>query len=285
MDLADFPRLTVLNLVHTSVTGDVRDICEYDFPVLESLALPVTVHGGMCYQFQNISDVPSFMHTIHILLQRIPTPFREIWLLRAFVWLLSRQSPDWYADGIGHPPPFNLQLIRAGSRLGWRWCTWDGGHLCEINWLDPEPSSECDDYEAYIEALQRIEGELNTDFYRGYHEPPTEMEYRRLCEGLSKEIRDSSQNQHVRICEMHSSYGLFRKLVNRIPSSNVIRAVHLLYFTILYFLSNSNLFLMAVITAAAEAFVSLSLQRRVQVQEDVPISLFIFCWKEGYEQG
>eukprot|EP00985_Skeletonema_marinoi_P030288 scaffold31424_cov76-Skeletonema_marinoi.AAC.1 len=186
MDLADFPRLTVLNLDHTSVTGDVRDIGEHDFPALESVALPRTVHGGIGYKFQRITDVPDFMHTIHILLQRIPTPFREIWLSRAFGWSLSGQSPDWYAGGIGNPPPFCLQLIRAGSRLGWRWCTWDGGHLCEINWLDPEPSSESDDYEAYIEALQRIEGELNTDFYRGYHEPPTEMEYCRLCEGLEQ---------------------------------------------------------------------------------------------------
>eukprot|EP00984_Skeletonema_dohrnii_P025874 scaffold15094_cov223-Skeletonema_dohrnii-CCMP3373.AAC.4 len=193
MDLADFPGLTVLNLVHTSVTGDVRDIGEYDFSALDSLALPRTVHGGFGYKFHRISDVPDFMHTIHILLQRIPTLFREIWLSRALFWSLSEDSPDWYAGGIGNQsPPFALRFIHVGSRLGWSWCSKDlhttrkPRHLCEINWLDPEPSSESDDYGAYIEALQRIEGEMNAEFYRGYHEPPTEMEYRRLCEGLEQ---------------------------------------------------------------------------------------------------
>eukprot|EP00984_Skeletonema_dohrnii_P022727 scaffold11824_cov78-Skeletonema_dohrnii-CCMP3373.AAC.1 len=197
MDLADFPRLKELDLRGTSVTGDIRDIDigEYDFPALESFALPYTVRGGMGYQFQNISDVPDFMHTIYLLLQRTPAIFEKGKLLsKAYYWKLSEVSPDWYDRQIGRPrTPFGLKFLRAGSRLGWCWCIYIGPwgpreelHSCEINWLDPEPSSESDDYRAYIEALQRIEGELNIDFYRGYHEPPTEMEYRRLCEGLEQ---------------------------------------------------------------------------------------------------
>jgi len=67
MDLADFPRLHQLCLRGTKVTGHIRDIGESDFPVLEeSFALPDTVHGGEWYKFQRISEVPSFMHTMHL---------------------------------------------------------------------------------------------------------------------------------------------------------------------------------------------------------------------------
>eukprot|EP00984_Skeletonema_dohrnii_P024924 scaffold14060_cov71-Skeletonema_dohrnii-CCMP3373.AAC.1 len=184
MDLTDFPRLKKLDLTLTFATGDIRNIRRNDFPALENLSLPATVHGGMFYNFQSISDVPDFMHTIHSLLQRTPTLFREIWLSRAFAWSLSGQSPDRYAGIIGNQsPPFDLQLIRAGSRRGWSWCSFGSEnerHSCEINWLDPEPSSDSSDYVAYIEDLQRVE--RNIDFYRGYYNPPTEDEYNRLCE-------------------------------------------------------------------------------------------------------
>eukprot|EP00984_Skeletonema_dohrnii_P016869 scaffold7561_cov227-Skeletonema_dohrnii-CCMP3373.AAC.2 len=193
MDLADFPRLEVLCLRDTKVKGDIRNIGEDDFLALKSLSLPKRVRGGMCYQFQSISDVPSFMHTIHVLLQRTPTLFKrsDRDLSDAFGWRLSEDSPDWYGGG-----PFYLQFIREGSRLGWSWyygCRWtprDERYSCETNWLDTEPSREgSSDYKTYIEELQRIIEELACpidyymDFYRGYYEPPTVEEYRRLCEG------------------------------------------------------------------------------------------------------
>eukprot|EP00984_Skeletonema_dohrnii_P008386 scaffold3078_cov83-Skeletonema_dohrnii-CCMP3373.AAC.3 len=194
MDLADFPRLKELDLYGTTVTGHIGDIRGQDFPTMESLVLPESVHGGMYYEFQSISDVPSFMHTIHLLLQRTPTLFDKDWLSGPFFgWSLSERSPDWY-DGEMEAwvndsplPPFKFKVVQAGSRRGWSWCScsdYDDEnecHSCEINWLDPEPSSESSDYEAYIEALKRIERRI--DFYRGYYDPPTELQYRRLCEG------------------------------------------------------------------------------------------------------
>eukprot|EP00984_Skeletonema_dohrnii_P032408 scaffold26504_cov228-Skeletonema_dohrnii-CCMP3373.AAC.15 len=185
MDLADFPRLKKLDLTLTFATGVIRDTCKKDFPDLEILRLPKSVSGGIGHKFQHVSEVPSTMQAIHLLLQRNPTLFKED-LLRS--WSLSVDSPDWYDydEASGCPrPPFFLQIIRAGSRRGWSWYS-DYGHSCEINWLDPEPSRDSSGYEDYIEELQFIEGELDTDFYRGYHEPPTEMEYRRLCEGLEQ---------------------------------------------------------------------------------------------------
>eukprot|EP00984_Skeletonema_dohrnii_P032404 scaffold26504_cov228-Skeletonema_dohrnii-CCMP3373.AAC.11 len=208
MDLANFPRLKVLHLGRNKVTGDIRDIRGHDFPVLESLDLPYNVHGGVCHTFQLMSDVPSFMHAIHLLLQRNPKLFKEDLLQRAFCWSLSEDSPDWYDSQVSPfqrvfdmlevlsggeiesfestqpDPPFRLQLIQAGSRRGWSWCTSHGEHSCEINWLDLEPSSESSGHEAYIEELQRIDRRI--DFYRGYYDPPTDEEYRRLCAGFSR---------------------------------------------------------------------------------------------------
>ena len=52
-----------------------------------------------------------------------------------------------------------------------------------MNWLDPEPDRESSDYEKYIEVLQSIEKHGRADFYKGFHQPPTEEEYnRRLFE-------------------------------------------------------------------------------------------------------
>jgi len=102
---------------------------------------------------------------------------------------LKRLSEDYqWMDGNGNVntenplPPFELQFIQAGSRVDWSWYTFEDGLSCEVNWLDPEPSCESCDYETYVRKLRRIERCLNTNFYRGYYEPPNEEEYRRLCQ-------------------------------------------------------------------------------------------------------
>ena len=189
MDLADFPHLRELSLYYTEVTGDIRDISGNDFPALDDIFLPKTVAGGERYEFQRISEVPSFMQAIHLLIQRE----KKVTVFGGFDsgWSLSRNSPDWYAgtetgeDFFFIPaPPFGLQIIQAGKRLGWSWCTHDRrrhNHSCEINWLDPVPSTESDDYETYMEELQRIMQQTDFRFYRGYHRPPNEQQYRRLC--------------------------------------------------------------------------------------------------------
>mmetsp|Transcript_19978 Transcript_19978/g.33819 ORF Transcript_19978/g.33819 Transcript_19978/m.33819 type:complete len:187 (-) Transcript_19978:1333-1893(-) len=185
MDLANFPHLKDLNLYGTAATGDIRNIHRNDFPALENLSLPATVHGGMYYRFRRVSDVPSFMHAIHLLMQRTSKLFK----VTALHWGLSEASPNWYWDGdLGFPPPpFNLRFVQAGSRLGWSWCTYgdeDERYSCEINWLNPEPSSDISGYQTYTEELLRVE--RNIDFYRGYYEIPTEDEYHRLCEELPR---------------------------------------------------------------------------------------------------
>jgi hypothetical protein len=173
MDLADFPHLKDLNLDETAVTGDIRDIGAHDFTSLETLYLPEGVVGGDEYEFRHVSDVPSVMQAIYQLMKRTPP------ILRTCKWYLSPRSSDWYHERDEQPPPFVINFIPAGPRLGWRWRN-RHGQSCEINWLDPEPEKESSDYEMYVQELKyNQEGVV---FYSGYHGPPTEEEYNRLCD-------------------------------------------------------------------------------------------------------
>ncbi len=173
MDLADFPHLKKLYLFKTAVTGDIREIGEDDFSLLEHLKLPHGVYGGVDYEFQRISDAPDLVRTVYLLRKQRPALEMKDWYMR-----LSEDSPDWYESVEDFDkPPFFISFVEAGSCIGYRWET-HKGHPCEVNWLDPEPDSESSDYDEYIEKLQSINSEA--DFYNGFYQPPTEEEYRRL---------------------------------------------------------------------------------------------------------
>eukprot|EP00984_Skeletonema_dohrnii_P033179 scaffold28851_cov72-Skeletonema_dohrnii-CCMP3373.AAC.1 len=185
MDLAAFPRLKSLNLTKCSLmTGDMRKIGENDFPMLEELGLDADFIGAKYHQFLRISDVASVAEAIYRLKQRDPPLIRN---LDFIYWSLSRDSPEWYDQNgeNGHPPPpFSIDFVRAGSRDGWRWrALYTHNRVtnsCEINWLDPEPDRESNDYDVYIRELQSIQEDIFC--YEGYHQPPTEEEYKRVCE-------------------------------------------------------------------------------------------------------
>eukprot|EP00985_Skeletonema_marinoi_P005931 scaffold2572_cov75-Skeletonema_marinoi.AAC.19 len=186
MDLAAFPRLKSLDLTKCSVmTGDMREIGDNDFPKLEELDLGERVIGTQYHQFQRISDVASAAESVYRLKQRDPPPL--IRNLDCIYWRLSRDSPEWYDRNCenGHPPPpFAINFVRAGSRVGWRWKafnTYSGlTNACEINWLDPEPDRENSDYDVYIRELQSIQEDVFC--FEGFHQPPTEEEYKQVCE-------------------------------------------------------------------------------------------------------
>jgi hypothetical protein len=176
MDMADFPHLKVLDLFGTSVTGDIRNIGVNDFSSLEQLILPKRVFGGKGYELQRITDGPDLVRAVYLLNKQRPALIFEYWHGK-----LSEDSPDWYGPMryYAPPPPFRIGCVQAGSRIGYQWGT-GNGNPCEVNWLDPEPDKESGDYGKYTEDLQKIESRVN--FYRGFHQPPTEEEYRRLDE-------------------------------------------------------------------------------------------------------
>eukprot|EP00984_Skeletonema_dohrnii_P035138 scaffold34620_cov149-Skeletonema_dohrnii-CCMP3373.AAC.3 len=178
MDLADFPRLRTLTLRETSVTGDIRNIGEGDFPSLKSLTLPKGVYGGTGYEFQHISDGPDIAMAVNSIKKQRPSLLIESWHAS-----LSEDSPDWYGlddefdeyygddRGAFPSPPLHVRLVTAGSRVGYRWETIDGDHPCKVNWLDPEPDRESSDYEKYIRELRVIERQVR--FFRGFQQPPS----------------------------------------------------------------------------------------------------------------
>ena len=186
MALADFPHLKKLNLRFTAVTGDIRDIRENDFSALESLCLPSGVYGGAGYEFLRISDAPHVMSTLYSIKKQRPTLLMKDWYGE-----LSVDSPDWYEEYDDDTAPLFIAFVQAGSRVGYRWenegsrsgYLWrnDSCVPCEVNWLDPEPARESSDYAKYTKELHEIEQEV--DIYRGFQQPPTEEEYRRLWEG------------------------------------------------------------------------------------------------------
>jgi hypothetical protein len=186
MDLADFPHLKELDLEDTAVTGDIRDIDDHDFIALErgELHLPKGVYGGRCCEFQRISDAPDLVRAVHLFIKQRP----EL----EYYWYgaLSGDSPDSYesAENDEDTPPFYIVFVEAGSRIGYRWETLSRTGVdkpCEVNWLDPEPDRESSDYEKYIEELEEIN--IQVKFYKGFHQPPTEEEYNRLCEDYAVE--------------------------------------------------------------------------------------------------
>ena len=182
MDLSDFPLLKVLNLRHCSlVTGDVRDIGEDDFPMLIELDLGKGFVGSRFHKFQRIADAPSVMQAIHHRLKQRDPPLLSgsSWM----TWSLSQESPEWYASNgeRGHPsPPFFIDFVRVGSRNGWRWKCESTRNSCEINWIDPEPDRDSSNYDEDVRELQSIQEDIFC--FEGYHEPPSQDDYKRLCE-------------------------------------------------------------------------------------------------------
>jgi hypothetical protein len=191
MDLANFPHLRVLHLYRTAVTGDIRDIGDNDFSVLECLDLPRGVYGGRGCEFQRISDGPDVARAVYLLIKQRPgLKIDKDWCVN-----LSEDSPDCYASvdvtDTGAPPfyipfmqdtpPFFIHLVQAGPRVGYRWAS-KNSIPCEVNWLDPEPDRDSSDYEEYIAKIQKIERGATLFMYRGFQHPPSEEEYNRLFE-------------------------------------------------------------------------------------------------------
>ena len=173
MDLADFPKLKYL---------DISTIGENDFVMLGDLYLGKGIAGAKFHKFQRIADVSIEAEAFYRLKQR----FRGLPSFNNLYWTLADDSPDRYdPSGVsGHPsPPFLIDFVRAGPRNGWRWKSDvrrngnSNSNSCEINWLDPAPSS---DYEVYTRELESIQEDIFC--FEGYHQPPSHDEYKRLCQ-------------------------------------------------------------------------------------------------------
>ncbi len=173
MDLADFPHLKELDLLPTAVTGDIRDIDNNNFSSLEELTLPRTIYGAKGSTLQSITDGPDVVRAVYLLKKQHPALKMKDWDVR-----LSEDSPDWYDGSLtSSAPPFFIRFVEAGDRIGYQWQAMCG-EPCQVNWLDPEPNRESNDYEQYFEELQVIQRQVG--LYKGIYQPPTRQEYNRL---------------------------------------------------------------------------------------------------------
>lgn len=97
---------------------------------------------------------------------------------------LRKDSPDRYRMYIAPQsnnleewiyPPHNIEVVRAGPRVGWRWCGGCDRSNCEINWLEPVPAQSSEDYSVYVSDMATLEA---TGPFKGFYDHPTEEEYR-----------------------------------------------------------------------------------------------------------
>ena len=124
-------------------------------------------------------------------------PHRHPSLFEDFNWYLSESSPDWFQDQDEFGYPFSCCIVRAGSRLGWRWemqFDYTPDYHFEVNWLDPLPAKGSSEYQSYTEALQNIQSRMNKyPFFKGYHQPPTEAVFNRL----NRQYRPSQEELEI----------------------------------------------------------------------------------------
>ena len=167
MDLADFPRLKILQLFFTKgISGSLLDIdADNDdhFPMIEKLCLPDTVVGGHRYEVMHIADAKQLIKDLLPLHRKRPN------LFKGNFWLLSKQSPD-----IEGPEPefefrtFAFFFVEAGEEkeyLGWRWeqrFDYTTDYPFEVTWFGHVPKRVAKDF--VPSGLGR--------FWKGYYQPP-----------------------------------------------------------------------------------------------------------------
>ena len=78
----------------------------------------------------NISDAEEFMAARYLLKKRCWTLFVNR------CWRLGGNLPEFYCY-VGHhtrEPPFMVEFVEAGPRIGWRWTNAVSGGSCETIW-------------------------------------------------------------------------------------------------------------------------------------------------------
>lgn len=175
MDLGDFPKLEWLCLDDTSVSGDWRKLKGHHFPALNQISLPIGVYGSCMRAFDHVEDAPEVMNVICALIKRNGTVIDE-----GRQWHLADESVDHYDMDIFSllGPPFQIEVVHAGPRLGWRWTNGKRRGCCEVVWYDDEPIESSTENVVYVRELERLKAEIGS--YRGFSRPPTEEEYCRL---------------------------------------------------------------------------------------------------------
>lgn len=189
MDLARFAVLRKLDLKWAKgIRGDVSQIQLTDFPCMHQLELP-----GVLLRVDQSLEI---IHLFTELARRSPPCIASV--------CLSENSSDHFEINEEHrnspPPPFTLEFVHPGKRLGWRWVSqrrlWHT-RSCEINWLDEELDTDSEQYHVYQEETKRLNESVR--FYKGIYNLPTEEEYRAICAVHEEEEKKWRRNLLKRI--------------------------------------------------------------------------------------
>jgi hypothetical protein len=168
-DVADFPLLVLLGVSATKVPAEIGAIGPNDFLSLKELEFGNGIGGRG--DLMAIKDAPSFMFSRYQLLKRRPEVFKHR------RWRLALDSPDFYEIHGHHSrePPFSVEFVKVGPRIGWRWTNGVTGGSCETHWLDPEPTPVDKGHEEYCKELKNERRDVG--FYGGFLVPPTQLEH------------------------------------------------------------------------------------------------------------
>jgi len=193
MDLAQFAVLRKLDLKWAKgIRGDASQIQLTDFPCMQKLDLP-----GVLLRVDQSKEIIGLFTE----LARRSSPC--IASVR-----LSESSSDRFErngdEGVP-PPPFTLEFVHPGNRLGWRWVSQQRLwyiRSCEINWLDEELDTDSDQYHVYQEETKRLNESVH--FYKGIYHLPTEEEYREMC-AVHEERKKKFMHDLMRRINGHNS--------------------------------------------------------------------------------
>ena len=194
MDLAEFTVLIKLDLKWaTGIQGDASQIQVTDFPCMQKLDLP-----GVLLRIDQSTEI---IHLFTELARRSPPCIASV--------RLSENSSDHYEINEVHRyspyPPFSLEFVHPGKRLGWRWAAYRRlchTRSCEINWLDEELDTHSDQYHVYQEETKRLNESVH--FYKGIYHLPTEEEYREMC-AVHEERKKKFHSDLLRRINAHNS--------------------------------------------------------------------------------
>jgi hypothetical protein len=145
-DLAAFRLLTKLSIPGTLITGDIREISAHDFCSLKDLQLNDYIYGGG--ELNSIADAEPVMRA------RYELSISRPGLFGARRLRLSESSPDWYEHLGPHyeAPPFWVESVKYGPRVGWRWTNAVTTGDCETHWFNEQPLPGEDGYADFVKA-------------------------------------------------------------------------------------------------------------------------------------
>jgi hypothetical protein len=173
---SSLPKLQWLGINRTQIKGDLRtDIRPGDFVALQGI--------GLCSRFvYGASKIDSVQGADPVMRSRLQIMKQSMWDAPIWPFLvhLSEDAPEFHQRAeqrlytSERDPPFSIEVVVVGKRLGWRWSNYLGG-FCDTHWVDSDQDCPIDREE--IKEFQKQQS-----LFSGYLQPPTPQQYFELCQ-------------------------------------------------------------------------------------------------------